>query len=359
MRIAYFLDWPEVDNSGVYKKVKDQVRNWGILKHEVQVFVVTAEDVAEAWKRDFPNANVSSYTNKLGRFIAKFSALRKAKKWNPDSLYIRDIFPFPGFARLIKDAVSIIEVNSDWLGELAQASKIKFYLFRILRQGHYKNASGMVYVSHELFMKNADLHNSPPSIVIGNGIDLERIPIARIKGVPEIRFLFLGTAGHAWHGIDQILEYASDSPHYYFEMVGIDKSDYSSASQNVNFYGKILDSDYWKIAADCTVAIGTLGLHRKNMLETSPLKTREYLALGLPVIMRYVDTDFMEGAPFILQLPAGESPLRSYSDRIDDFIQTWKNDIVAREDIDLLSSKIKEEIRINFMMNISIERGSC
>ena len=79
MRIAYFLDWPEVDNSGVYKKVKDQVRNWGILKHEVQVFVVTAEDVAEAWKRDFPNANVSSYTNKLGRFIAKFSALRKAK----------------------------------------------------------------------------------------------------------------------------------------------------------------------------------------------------------------------------------------------------------------------------------------
>ncbi len=33
------------------------------------------------------------------------------------------------------------------------------------------------------------------------------------------------------------------------------------------------------------------------------LKVREYLAAGLPVVIGYQDTDFLDGAPFILQVP--------------------------------------------------------
>lgn len=43
---------------------------------------------------------------------------------------------------------------------------------------------------------------------------------------------------------------------------------------------------------NCQVCIGTLALHRKNMTEASPLKTREYLAHGFPVIIGYKDTAF-------------------------------------------------------------------
>jgi hypothetical protein len=39
------------------------------------------------------------------------------------------------------------------------------------------------------------------------------------------------------------------------------------------------------------------------MSEASPLKSREYLALGLPVIGAYEDTDIPPDDPVYLQLP--------------------------------------------------------
>ena len=49
-------------------------------------------------------------------------------------------------------------------------------------------------------------------------------------------------------------------------------------------------------------------MHRKKQEEASPLKVREYIALGLPVILPYKDTAFIDGCPdWVLELPNAPS----------------------------------------------------
>ena len=69
-------------------------------------------------------------------------------------------------------------------------------------------------------------------------------------------------------------------------------------------------------AAD--VAIGTLSLHTKQMEEACPLKVREYLAWGLPVIIGYKDTEFpAPDTAFLLQLPNNPTNVHDHLDQID------------------------------------------
>ncbi len=59
----------------------------------------------------------------------------------------------------------------------------------------------------------------------------------------------------------------------------------------------------------CHVAVGSLGIHRKGLTQTSELKAREYCARGIPYIIACADPDFPAGFPYILRLPADESPI--------------------------------------------------
>ena len=70
--------------------------------------------------------------------------------------------------------------------------------------------------------------------------------------------------------------------------------------------GELLDGIY----NQCTLAIASLGLHRIGGTLGSFLKTREYLAKGLPMITG-CDIDILdkEKFPYFLQFPSDESPI--------------------------------------------------
>lgn len=65
------------------------------------------------------------------------------------------------------------------------------------------------------------------------------------------------------------------------------------------------------------MAVSSLALHRDGLNEASPLKTREYLVAGVPVLTAYRDTDFLRGAPFLLQLPNVEDNVLPHLAEID------------------------------------------
>ena len=67
---------------------------------------------------------------------------------------------------------------------------------------------------------------------------------------------------------------------------------------------------YEAILASSDVALGTLALHRKGMSEAAPLKVREYLLRGIPVVIGYDDPDLADRPWFVLQLPNTESNVR-------------------------------------------------
>jgi hypothetical protein len=102
------------------------------------------------------------------------------------------------------------------------------------------------------------------------------------------------------------------------------------------------------------LAISSLALHRIGMNESSPLKTRECLAYGLPVILPYVDTDLHDlNCDFILEIPNTEDNVKNHADRIRDFAYRMRG---RRADRDILLSRIdskqKELRRLSFFRKI-------
>lgn len=118
------------------------------------------------------------------------------------------------------------------------------------------------------------------------------------------------------------------------------------------FHGRLDRRDYEPLMYQADVAIGTMALYRKGMNEASPLKVREYLAYGLPVIIGYQDTDFPESVPFLLQLTNASGNLEHHLAEIDAFVQNWRGKRVLREQIQHLDNRVKEIVRLEYMDRI-------
>jgi hypothetical protein len=125
---------------------------------------------------------------------------------------------------------------------------------------------------------------------------------------------------------------------------------------NVSFVGLKSRAEYEPLMREATVALGTLGLYRKQMHEACPLKVREYLALGLPVIAAYRDTDIPVDADYFLSLPNDNSPLSLQRERIVAFIDRWRTRRVSRAAIAHLDVAVKEKERLAFMVRIASTR---
>ncbi|MBE3098230.1 MAG: hypothetical protein IMZ44_14030, partial [Planctomycetes bacterium] len=89
---------------------------------------------------------------------------------------------------------------------------------------------------------------------------------------------------------------------------------------------------------------------RKGMNENSPIKTREYLAAGLPVIIGYDDIDFPDRPDYILQLPNSEDNVVIHIEAIRAFVRRVKGTRVPREIVQpRIDAAGKEATRLAFM----------
>lgn len=127
-----------------------------------------------------------------------------------------------------------------------------------------------------------------------------------------------------WHGYDRFLngmvEYYRNGGNrkivYHCVGDGIVLEEYkrivkeNNLQKYVVFYGRQTGELLDEIYNRCTLAIASLGLHRIGGTLGSFLKTREYLAKGLPMITG-CDIDILdkEKFPYFIQFPADESPI--------------------------------------------------
>jgi hypothetical protein len=70
-------------------------------------------------------------------------------------------------------------------------------------------------------------------------------------------------------------------------------------------YGQTLDD----IFEESDIAIGSLGIHRKGLSESSELKTREYCARGIPFICSAFDADFEDNYIYKMKISSDEEPV--------------------------------------------------
>jgi len=352
VRIAYLCHWNLDGSDGVSWKVRGQAAQWRAAGHEATVFAISpgtarSDDGLEA----FP------YRGGRERLGATIAAVHELRRRRPDVLYLRyDVFLPPVWA-LVRRVPTVVEVNSDtgramraqWRGPAA----VRFNL--VNRRAVFSGVDGFVAVTNELARSEQVTRWQRPAIAIANGVDVATIPSLPAPANASPRALFLGSAGQAWHGVDKIVELAHALPELTVDVIGYRAADVlprpDSLPPNVTFHGRLPRDEYARIAAQADLAFGSLALHRVQLDEGGPLKVREYLAMGIPLVIGYDDTD-LQGldASWLLRLPNREENVMGAVGRIRDFAQAVRGLRVPREEIaPRIDAAEKERRRLEFL----------
>lgn len=165
-----------------------------------------------------------------------------------------------------------------------------------------------------------------PTVAIGNGIDIDKIRPREIIVRNEDTIHCIAVALFEWwHGYDRFIEgmksYYASNPRrkVIFHLVGNGReflryqkmvADYGLGDYVIlhgQQTGEALDAIY----DQCNLGIASLGCYRKGLNGTQELKSREYLAKGLPFIgsVKITDIPEVDRDNIYLQVPNNDSPV--------------------------------------------------
>ena len=359
MRIAYIsLHWPRTRNSGVGKKLQRQVTAWRMAGHEARLFMHTSRYEPSS---ELIEAEVFSYETggklktELTRSQAMGRMLKTVGSFHPDVIYLRSgMYVFPAH-RLMALAPVVMEINTNDLTQHEGLGGIYSLYNRLTRGLFLRRARGLVSVSRELVISPSFAVYRKPARVIANGIDLENFnPLpAPANSIP--RLAFIGNPGYIWHGVDKLVALAHNCPDLMIDVIGYDQIPFTDAvPMNLILHGYLSAEAYLRILAGADAAVSSLGLHRIGLEEASPLKSRECLALGLPLVLAYIDTDLHDlDCDFLLKIPNKEDNIQTHGEMIRAFVYRVRG---CRADRKLLAPRIdaryKEVRRLEFFQEV-------
>lgn len=358
IKIAYLIHWTPATGFGVVKKVTEQVQEWLRQDNEVHVFMVgkqvqrAAEWLAE--KGFAAKVFYFPYDNLTERVTQWTLLTREIVKAKPDLIYFRYDLYMPQMEILFRFYPTVVELNTNDVAEFCLVKNARCLYNAIFRHRTFALSRGFVAVSNEIAGLVRQTHK--PTKVIANGISLRNYPVLPPPADKQIRLAFLGSPGQTWHGVDKIVALARHFKEWHFHVIGPDQSEIPEPPPNVMLHGYLDQPAIEGILAQCTAGIGPMAIERKKMKEGSPLKVREYLAYGLPVITSHRDTDFPEGSEFILQIPS-TSEVTSLASEIKAFVQRWFGKRVPRERIAHIDTTVKEVDRLCFFRRILSDIG--
>ncbi|MFO0594769.1 MAG: glycosyltransferase [Myxococcaceae bacterium] len=166
-----------------------------------------------------------------------------------------------------------------------------------------------------------------PSTVVANGIDVERVP--QTGFVPfdgrELRMLFIASSHAPWHGTDRLLASLRSyrgPVQLRLEMIGGASGASPGTTERegpltIHHHGTLTGAPLDAVFRTANVAFSSLAMFRTGLREACVLKTREYVARGMPFVYGYDDVDLLEPQPFCLGV--GNSDSAFPVDRIIDF----------------------------------------
>ena len=360
MKIAYLGQMADVSReTSIAKKIRAQCLAWQEAGHRVRYFALTP--TATVWPGFAPiTADLLAPGNPLARLLSTPALCRRIRAWQPDMIYFRYAYHSPGLPALFRGIPTIAEINSDDTTEYALTLHLaKQFYHRLTRARLLRTVAGFVPVTHELAQRFAAFGH--PTSTIANSGDLASFsPLPKPDPAANLRLVFMGSPGTPWHGLDRISELAALLPGLQFDIIGCTTKDWCeemktshlSPPSNLIFHGHLSRAQYEPLLRQATAALGTFGLYRKGMNEACPLKVREYLACGLPVIGAYRDTDIPESADYYLRLPNSATPLAPFAGEITTFLTRWTGERVPRGAIAHLDLRAKEPRRLAFMEQI-------
>jgi len=353
MIIAYLIDYDINVTSGVVQKILQQSQKWIDAGHTVYLISTKTLSVYDQNKEIiFQEKSLKISFGRVGtamKLLHSSIVINKLlKQIKFDILYMRYRLYMPFFTKVLKKYKVIMEINSDDTLEYKLHSKITHLYNKFTRDMVLKYIDGFVSVSDELKTRFEYLNN--PIEVIANGINTSLYDIVKHQN-KKFHLVFIGTPNQPWHGLNKIIDMAHYFKEYQFNIIGTDGVDID----NIKYFGYLNQDESTKIIQKCDIGIGTLSLYKTGLTEASPLKTRQYLACGIPMIYGYKDTDLNDDTSFSLQLENTKDNL-DYK-KIKDFIDKTVNKYEIKEEArkfskEILDYSVKEKRRLEFFKKV-------
>jgi glycosyltransferase involved in cell wall biosynthesis len=179
------------------------------------------------------------------------------------------------------------------------------------------------YVDRIVTMSEDDSIFGIPTIKIINGINCSNIPI-QVPQKKEKDIHLIAVANFTkWHGYDRLIEglnnYYKEKPsckiYVHFVGDGGELNIYKqmvlqyNLSDYVVFYGLLSGEKLSEVYNKADVALASFGCHRIGVFLGSFLKTREYLARGIPMVSSTKIDVLPKEFRYCLYVPEDESPI--------------------------------------------------
>lgn len=360
MKIAYLLinHSSKTLSGGVGKKVRTQVKRWGIAGNNVQVFILATDEFKAEDEYIITIKNSLPIIKEIYRIKSLITLLQAIVEFAPDVIYLRyGLYVFP-LHRVFNFAPVIIELNTLDIFEYKYRGVFYYWYNRLLRNILLKRSSGFVTVTDEIATHISITKFNKSTIVIPNCVDLNDFSIVPKTNNKNPKVVFIGHPGYPWHGIDKIIKLSHLLPDIEFEVIGYSRNDLKSKSidwpQNLHLHGFKMKEGYEDIFRKSDVGISSLALHRIPLKEGSTLKTREYLSFGLPLIIAHDDKAVeILGEQYVLKIPNTEDNMIATYNLIRDFVYAVRGNRVPRKQVELILDLEKtEKMRLEFFEKI-------
>ncbi len=219
--------------------------------------------------------------------------------------------------------------------------KIKKMIDKVFRGNLKKYVSRIVTFSNEKNIFGIETINT------GNGIDIDEIRKRKVSDHGDEINLVAAAVVRDWHGYDRLIEglsnykgdrkisfhLAGDGPSLLIYKELVKKY---NLEDKVHFYGLVNKDKLDEIYDIADIAVESLGWHRSKVKFGTSIKTREYLAKGLPIIASSVMDMFPDGFEYAYYAKIDDSPIN-----IDEVIKFY-DEIYKENTKEELNEKIRK-----------------
>jgi hypothetical protein len=287
----------------------------------------------------------------INRIAAVKPMIEAIRRFHPDVIYLRyGIYVYPAH-HLMGIGPVVEEINTNDLTQHEGLGGIYSLYNRFTREIFLRRVHGLVTVSRELAVSPAFAPYHKPTRVIANACRLDDFPQLPAPSNKIPRLVFIGNPGYLWHGVDKLIDLACRVPDVHIDIVGYDQlPGFDPLPDNLTLHGYLSTREYQQVLANADVAVSSLALHRVQLEEASPLKSRECLAFGLPLVVAYADTDLDNTAcDFLLKIPNKEDNIQTHAQSIRDFAYRMRGRRADREFLrKYIDADQKEAMRLSF-----------
>ena len=328
MKLTYFYKSNDDFQSGINKKVIAQISSLIKLGVQAKGVMVIHGNVQPLLPKFFTVISLKELPIndffgrvKRARAFSKILAETITSLGSSDILYFRSlnsvIFFYPlNYLKRFRKCILVTEHQTiesrEWK---LNGNYLAFFFDCILGKFIRKQSDVIVGVTDEItqyeIIRAGNLEK--PHLTIGNGFEIKSVPLKGSRSFDNIELNLLCVANVSrWHGLDRILRglaIYSGTPRVILHIAGngselphLQKlANDLGIADHVLFHGFLTGKTLDDLFDQCPIAVGSLGIHRKGLTETSILKAREYCARGIPYVIACIDPDFPVDFPWVLR----------------------------------------------------------